>query len=579
MRPEITDFNSVRRFQQEAKVMSAFRLMHLPVVLDFGLSRCGRPYMVMELVEGTSLKEVIAEKGTLSVGLVIDITMQILTALKHAHERGIVHRDLKSHNVMVSWLEDGRPMAKVVDFGLALGINRPGHITESGVALGTPYYMSPEQAQGRITDARSDIYSLGCVLFEMLTGQTPFQKASMAETLDAHIRVIAPSLGSRTHIDNDMLSDLECVVAKCLEKDPGKRYQNADELIAVLDELNDKMRRDEALRLRRLFHAASVAGMRSHSTSMTNLKAIQTPTNDLEFSPSVANDNSVEFSSWKSGSARVNQKAKHNAAHHGETRRSAHGVGMSTILLVMTVALLCAMSLMLLDKDFLGMFQQEQLPVEIDDMPVLGYLPQAANPEMMVRADYFGKEMSTVSRNFHVTGQEFFALPQTSDADLKDIRKHSEVRFVNLMTSQCVTGGGLNEIKDLPLERLDLRSLTINQTGFDAIAEMSGLKTLRIDYMQFLTSQKLAKVKQIKNLMRLSGRGVHLTKQSQIEIAQMTNLEILILDNATGLSDSSLEMFAKMPNLKHLSVSNCSGLTRNGALKFIAARPQLVFEY
>lgn len=242
MRPELNDFNSVRRFQQEAKVMSAFRMNHLPVVLDFGLSPCGRPYMVMELVQGTSLRDVLAEQGRLDAELAIEITIQILTALEHAHERGIVHRDLKSHNVMVSW-DDDKPFVKVVDFGLAIGINRPCHITAAGAALGTPSCMSPEQAQGRVTDARSDIYSLGCVLYEMLSGETPFVTNSVTETLNAHINETAPRLGFIPGVDDRVQTELRSIVAACLAKRPENRFSSAKQLRVTLTELAHHLRK------------------------------------------------------------------------------------------------------------------------------------------------------------------------------------------------------------------------------------------------------------------------------------------------------------------------------------------------
>lgn len=243
MRPELNDFNSVRRFQQEAKVMSAFRMNHLPVVLDFGLSPCGRPYMVMELVQGTSLKNVLAEQGRLDAELAIEITIQILTALEHAHERGIVHRDLKSHNVMVSWDDEDKPFVKVVDFGLAIGINLPCHITAAGAALGTPSYMSPEQAQGRVTDARSDIYSLGCVLYEMLSGETPFVTNSVTETLNAHINETAPRLGFIPGVDDRVQVELRSIVAACLAKRPENRFSSAKQLRVTLTELAHHLRK------------------------------------------------------------------------------------------------------------------------------------------------------------------------------------------------------------------------------------------------------------------------------------------------------------------------------------------------
>ncbi|MBX9666627.1 MAG: serine/threonine protein kinase [Candidatus Obscuribacterales bacterium] len=237
MKSELTDNASVRRFQQEAKMMSSFNIMHLPMVLDFGLTDCGRPFMVMELVEGKSLKEIIRDRGPLPVDLSIEIMLQLLTAITHAHERGIVHRDLKSQNVMITWTEDKQPLVKLVDFGLAKSTVDYGFITSIGVAVGTPLYMSPEQACGKTTDERSDIYSLGCVFFEMLTGFTPFQRETITRTINAHISEPAPKLRSLRSLSTPLYSELECIIKKMLEKNPSNRYKNAKSIAEELESL------------------------------------------------------------------------------------------------------------------------------------------------------------------------------------------------------------------------------------------------------------------------------------------------------------------------------------------------------
>lgn len=261
IKAEHNDLVSVRTFQHEAKVLSAFRMQNLPVVLDFGLSQCGKPYMVMELLQGTSLKEILEERGPLNFELALDISVQILSALEHAHARGVVHRDLRAQNIMITWGDDGKPLAKVVEFGLAGGIKRPESLLggRSKAIQGSPLYMSPEQAQGRVADARSDIYSFGCLLFEMLTGATPFAKNSIAETLDAHIRESAPGLRSRLSVDSDIVAELDFIISKCLRKSPSKRYSSALQLRDAMKELSTQMKVDEAERLRSFLHAVQAA--------------------------------------------------------------------------------------------------------------------------------------------------------------------------------------------------------------------------------------------------------------------------------------------------------------------------------
>jgi serine/threonine protein kinase len=570
IKPELNDFTSVRRFQQEAKVMSAFRLNHLPVVLDFGLSPCGRPYMVMELVEGTALSDILAARGTLSVDLTIEITIQMLTALEHAHERGIIHRDLKSHNVMVSWTTEGKPLAKVVDFGLACGINRPGYITAVGAALGTPLYMSPEQAQGKHTDARTDIYSLGCVVFEMLTGATPFVGASMTETLDAHIRTIAPSLGSKAYIENDMLADLECIVAKCLEKDPEKRYRSAAELRSVLFELAEKMRLDEAERLRHLLRSASVSGTR-HSTSMTKLKAIQPQTHS---SSTEAEEDVFSIYSWRETGKDI--RGVKPLAGRTEERYAGcqQNIRLRVVLPAMALVLMLALAILVFDQD---MFTFEKLPIEIGDLTVdasKSDKPFDGNSEQNIREHYFGNSRSAIYSTFHITGKEFFALPQTSDADLARLKNFPAVTAVNLVAAQNITGRGFNAIKELPIERLDVRSLPVTQSGFKAISQMPNLSHLRIDYVPFVTTSKLACLQQAPALKQLTMRGLPLRKENLAVIARLPHLESLAIERCTEVESSTLQTLATIKSLRKLWISQ-EKFSEKSVRDFVRTRPDV----
>lgn len=572
MRPELTDYASVRRFQQEAKMMSGFSLMHLPVVLDFGLSPGGRPYMVMELVEGASIKELIEEQGPFSVGLAIEVTIQVLAALDHAHDRGIVHRDLKAQNIMLCTGEDGKPLVKVVDFGLAGGINKTGHITEVGAALGTPFYMSPEQAQGKTTDARSDIYSLGCVLFEMLTGCTPFERPSMAETLDAHIRLIAPSLGSRAHVENDLLCELEVVVAKMLEKDPDRRFRTAEELQVVLEDLAWQMQNDEAERLKRLMNKVAVAG-RLCSTSSTNLKAI---------GPQQSHQNIAEFPSWQGRAQAAEAPARRTPVRAQSGSSSPQPKRLNGAAMILSALAIAAFVLCVLEAGFALMLQSQSA---VDRLGVLA-------PEQLSRRDsplplstgqvcgFFTKRYDgTRDSKFHVCEDYLWALPDLTDADLVSIKRFPNVRNVNLVTAQSVKGEGLHAIQDLPIENLDLRCLTISPIGFDSIIRMPELRILRLDNMPFLTASKLQKLRQAPKLEVLSVGGTHLSRQCQLAIAALPHLKEVVLDGASGLDDSTMELLAGVNTLKWVSVKHEQTISSSAILNFKRARPDVSLKY
>ncbi|HEY9715465.1 MAG TPA: serine/threonine-protein kinase, partial [Chroococcales cyanobacterium] len=187
----ISDSMSVKRFQQESKAASRISHPHVITVYDFGISPQGQPYIVMDFLQGLSLADVIKNEGQVSVERTIKILSQACDALDHAHKQGVVHRDLKPTNVVLINYDDDQDFVKVVDFGVAKLMEQSGaegqRLTQAGEVCGSPVYMSPEQCTGLELDARSDIYSMGIVIYETLTGKLPLLGKTMVETMSKHI--------------------------------------------------------------------------------------------------------------------------------------------------------------------------------------------------------------------------------------------------------------------------------------------------------------------------------------------------------------------------------------------------------
>jgi beta-lactam-binding protein with PASTA domain/predicted Ser/Thr protein kinase len=222
------DEEFVERFRREASAAAGLQHQHVVSVYDRGEWE-GTSYIAMEYVPGRTLKELVQETDPptpLEPQRAVDLAVQILRAARFAHRRGVIHRDFKPHNVIV----DDEDRAKVTDFGIA----RAGasDMTQTGSIMGTAQYLSPEQAQGHAVTARSDLYSIGIVLYEMLTGRVPFQ-AEAAVTIA--LKQVSEAPVPPSQINPAVTPELEAVVLRALEKDPGDRFADADEFIAALD--------------------------------------------------------------------------------------------------------------------------------------------------------------------------------------------------------------------------------------------------------------------------------------------------------------------------------------------------------
>ncbi len=231
VRPELlTDGKFLQRFEREAMILSEMDNPHIVKIYDYGVDE-GRNYIAMEFVTGKSLSALMREYGPLDVEQALDITRQVAEGLQHAYEHGVVHRDINPRSIMVS----AEGVVKLMDFGIAKSLSSTG-LTSTDI-LGTPNYIAPEQADGRPVDTRADLYSLGAVLYEMLTGKVLYQGDNPAMVIMQHMTAPIPKV---TQARPDVPPAVEAVLNRCLAKKPAERFGTPADLVAAIAAITGK---------------------------------------------------------------------------------------------------------------------------------------------------------------------------------------------------------------------------------------------------------------------------------------------------------------------------------------------------
>jgi serine/threonine protein kinase len=227
------DQEAIKRFEQEAKAAGNLTHPNLVAVYDVGITPAGAPYLVQDYIQGQGLSREIEVRGHLDVRSSLAIFVQICYGIEHAHRNGVIHRDLKPSNILLTKSPAGKDMVKVVDFGIAkvlpIGSGRSAELTQTGEIFGSPLYMSPEQCKGEKVTESSDIYALGCIMYETLTGKNPFAADNTIKVILKQVQETPVSLSSGFK-GLEIPASLDSVILRCLEKEPSERYQTVTDL-------------------------------------------------------------------------------------------------------------------------------------------------------------------------------------------------------------------------------------------------------------------------------------------------------------------------------------------------------------
>jgi len=230
---------ALQRFQQEAQAISALNHPNILSVFDFFISDDGQPYLVMDYLQGTNLQEVLKAERRIELSRALPILIEACSGFAHAHAHGVIHRDIKPANLMLVNSSGDPDFVKIVDFGIAKVVSETGdskHLTATGDTFGSPEFMSPEQCRAKIPDARSDIYSLGCVMYVMLTGGSPFTSQDPMEIMYKQVHD-SPSPPGKVCPEANLSEAVDAVVLKAIQKEPENRFQSMEEMRLALQSI------------------------------------------------------------------------------------------------------------------------------------------------------------------------------------------------------------------------------------------------------------------------------------------------------------------------------------------------------
>lgn len=530
---EYLDARAILRFQKEAQAASLLDHPGLVKVHDFGIWQ-SMPYLVMDFVPGKSLDSIL-QFGPLSVDEALDVFIQIAFALNYAHEKGIVHRDLKPANIMVELEIGGRMLVKILDFGIAKVLSESENaLTKTGEVVGSPSYMSPEQCIGGAIDQRTDIYSIGCVLFECLTGSPPFVANKALATMMKHRHEEPPSL-KEASLGLEFSADMERIVAQLLEKDPSRRYQNCLNLAADLNRLQTGRKLDfapvesakPALSLPGKGLLISLAGMvmcslggfllgASHNASVTN-QVVQS-LNIVSTASAAGNKatNKVETSPYCT-----------SVINGGRSRHFYFPRYIGQLLLPLEL------SSMRFQHNGEGSFCNSVSAlgdVRVENFEPLKFMVDEKTPHDSGVLDGFKND-------------QLCAL-----AFAPDLKNHEVLQA--LQNHPEIVG-------------LELNSANLNAADFAAINSVPHLSKLDVSGST-ATAEDLVDLKRLRELSSFACSGIHSVNRVLGAMTSAKNLQTLRI-NECGLSDADLSLIGNMQHLRSLSACSNERLTLNSA--------------
>ncbi|MBS1957161.1 MAG: protein kinase [Cyanobacteria bacterium SZAS-4] len=548
MQTERLDDKHVTRFRHEAEALAALEHSNIIHVRDYGLTENGQPYMVLDYVEGMSMSQMIQSRGPIPAMFALEFFAQIADALAHAHSRGVLHQDLKPNNIMIC--ESGKmvPYAKLIDFGIAKIINgeaTPSGLTNTGDILGSPAYMSPEQANGRSIDYRTDIYSLGCVMFEALTGVIPFKGSTALEIVAQHINTPAPKITDVTI--SEFPHGLAQLVARCLEKDPAARIQSMEELRDSLLDILVKA-------------GAATTGSRPEQDKTKDGRHSQKKVVIvccIGISLLILLTNGILLvKKYEAETARQLQVIKSDQTAAAAAQYDGNVIARQLI------------------KEQIEKWRPGgEIKVDYEnrdkDLEEFSHYPAVATFVSLENSNAKGPGLAYLIRY----PLDFLSLNDASITDrafleIKHMKKLNQLQVDNV----SLTDAAFSNLEDLPLERLSVRLNRIHDEALKNIARIRTLKHLQCGKNDQLTAKGYSELKSLPNLQNLDLLDNPIDVKAAKAIGQL-KISSVNLTN-TSINDEALKELCAMPYLHNICLGDCKSVSGAG-MKYLANLPEL----
>lgn len=561
------------RFQREAKLAGALRHENVLNALDFGVTGENQPYLILDYESGESLASYIKKHGMLEVEEALKIAVQIAAGLHHAHKNGVIHRDIKPSNVILvekersvdirSGSREGEEkasvdlVAKIVDFGLAKSVNEVQDVTQVGTGLGTPKYMSPEQVHGVEVDERSDIYSFGCLMFEILTGRVPFRGKTALETLDMHLNMPPPSVADE---GVDCSENLECIIDRCLNKDPDERFQSVGYLLEKLkdelDEIEKANRRDAAM------HAED-----DDEASKSNSNYVYKKSNKYLVTLGVLSLIMIST---------VVILARENETSEPKTRKATKRYYSPENIL---------------RDDDSGEKIREELGIMSDgyqfrtahganDADLKKFLATGTNSERMDSLDASDSSFTTAGFKMLADKTKLtklsFAMQPLTKKTLSNIALIPTLVDIRLGgDKQKIAPGTFLQLEKLgDLDTLYIGQMSLSERNFEELAHIKKLKILQLTGCTGINSAGFKHLSKSKDLEILKLENTDIDDDALTVLARQHPRICKLVLRGTGLTDKSIDALATLGNLQELDVQYCDGVTHEGVERLKRIRPK-----